>query len=211
MDIMKLRVDWELGYYYDAGKRFGEFWNILIGKPQWKLDLSDDDVPEVAPIRSAYFKSNTLATFYGNVFGEWFNADQTKALEACLVNDPVEIEMLAAMIGVMDQYHEDETAKFTFDKYFEAIQALDKFNWAPCGEDKDLMEFVNKDVKWWITFWTQPDAGKKVEENTRKHGKEIGEAVSMTQKSWADEDFATAGRNYGKMWSLLMGGGPMYA
>ena len=35
MDILKLRADWELGYYYDAGKRFGEFWNILIGKPEW--------------------------------------------------------------------------------------------------------------------------------------------------------------------------------
>ena len=33
VDILKLRADWELGYYYDAGKRFGEFWNILIGKP----------------------------------------------------------------------------------------------------------------------------------------------------------------------------------
>ena len=62
-----------------------------------------------------------MATFYGNVFGYWFDADQTKSLEACLVNDVVEIEMLTAMIGVMDKYHEDETAKFTFDKYFEAI------------------------------------------------------------------------------------------
>ena len=62
-----------------------------------------------------------MATFYGNVFGFWFDKDQTKALEACLVNDPIAIEMMAAMIGVMDRYDVDETARFTFDKYFEAI------------------------------------------------------------------------------------------
>lgn len=73
------------------------------------------------------------------------------------------------------------------------------------------MELVGKDIKWWTTFWYSPDAGKKVEENKKKFGKEIGDAVQMIQKSWADEDFATSGKNYGKMWALLMGGGPMYA
>merc|ERR1712156_65709 len=33
MKVLKLRTDWELGFYYDAGKQFGKFWNILIGKP----------------------------------------------------------------------------------------------------------------------------------------------------------------------------------
>lgn len=132
----------------------------------------------------------------------------TKSLEACLVNDPIEIEMYGALIGVMDAYHEDETAKFIFDKYFAAIQVLDQHNWAPCYEDKELMEFAGKFVQWWGTFWSQTDVEKKVGENIRLYGKEIGEAVQMTQKSWADEDFATAGQNYAKMWTLLMGGSP---
>lgn len=33
MHVLALRTDWELGFYYDAGKRFGKFWNILMGKP----------------------------------------------------------------------------------------------------------------------------------------------------------------------------------
>lgn len=125
-----------------------------------------------------------------------------------MVNDPAEVEMMGAMIGVMDKYNEDPSAKFTFDKYFAAIQTLDKFNWAPCGEDKELMTLCGKNTKWWIDFWSQPDAGKQIADNTAKHAKELGDAVLMTQKGWADEDFVTAGKGYGQMWSLLLGGRP---
>jgi len=149
-----------------------------------------------------------MAIFYGASIAYLFDEDQTKAIEACMVDDPVEVEMMAAMLGVLDKYNDDPVAKFTFDKYFATIQTLDKFNWAPCGENKELMTLIDKDVKWWTNFWTQKDAGKQIEENAAKNAKELGEAVTNAQKSWADEDFAAAGKNYGKMWSLLMGGKP---
>ena len=61
-NIMALRADWELGYYYDAGKRFGKLWNILIGKPQWHFE-QPEAMSKAAPVDSAYFNGNAMAIF----------------------------------------------------------------------------------------------------------------------------------------------------
>ena len=34
-NVAATRMDWEFGYYFHAGKRFGSLWNTLIGKPEW--------------------------------------------------------------------------------------------------------------------------------------------------------------------------------
>ena len=36
---LTMRLNWETGYYYDAGRRFGNLWKILIGEPQWVDEL----------------------------------------------------------------------------------------------------------------------------------------------------------------------------
>ena len=36
---LAMRLNWETGYYYDAGKRFGNLWKIMIGAPEWIDEL----------------------------------------------------------------------------------------------------------------------------------------------------------------------------
>ena len=33
--VFTMRFNWETGYSFDAGKRLGNFWKILIGEPVW--------------------------------------------------------------------------------------------------------------------------------------------------------------------------------
>ena len=33
--VVSMRFNWETGYAFDAGKRLGNFWKILIGEPVW--------------------------------------------------------------------------------------------------------------------------------------------------------------------------------
>ena len=138
-NIMALRADWELGYYYDAGKRFGKLWNILIGKPQWHFE-QPEAMSKAAPVDSAYFNGNAMAIFSGKALAYLFDEDLTEQIEECLIYDPIEVEMMAAMIGALDQYGDNENAKFTFDKYFAGIQTLDKFNWYPCMANDAIKE-----------------------------------------------------------------------
>ena len=30
---LTMRMNWETGYYYDAGRRFGNLWKLMIGEP----------------------------------------------------------------------------------------------------------------------------------------------------------------------------------
>ena len=34
-EVVAMRLNWETGYFYDAGRRFGNIWSILIGVPEW--------------------------------------------------------------------------------------------------------------------------------------------------------------------------------
>lgn len=95
-----------------------------------------------------------------------------------------------------------------FDKYFAAVQVLDKFNWAPCMQDKAVAALVEKDGKWWNDFWTQKDPMDQMAANIKKNEKELRETVSQLQKNWHSNDYASAGKKYGQMWALLMGGKP---
>lgn len=45
--VMTMRFDWEVGYYYDAGKRFANIWMTLIGEPMWiDFETMIDPMPE---------------------------------------------------------------------------------------------------------------------------------------------------------------------
>ena len=41
---MAMRLNWETGYYFDAGKRFANMWKLMIGEPEWvdQVDSYDD-------------------------------------------------------------------------------------------------------------------------------------------------------------------------
>jgi len=66
-----MRIDWELGYYYDAGKRFGNVWNLLIGKPEWQQP--EEFLPS-GPQRYP------LADFYAGSLENLFNVNYAEEL-----------------------------------------------------------------------------------------------------------------------------------
>ena len=59
-----MRLNWETGYYFDAGKRFGNLWKSLIGEPQWiddfELNYGDESVNQEQNSGERY----PLADFY---------------------------------------------------------------------------------------------------------------------------------------------------
>ena len=77
LQVTTTQMDWELGYYYDAGKRFGKLSNILIGKPNWQEIAAEPTT--VAP------NGKALAIFDGATLAWLFDDDQTKTLESCII------------------------------------------------------------------------------------------------------------------------------
>jgi len=110
-------MDWEFGYYYDAGKRFGNLWNILIGKPEWSLTMDVVEIGEEV-VEPTPAKVNIMAVFSGSALAYLFDEDQTKTLESCVVYDPVEVDMMAEMIYSLSDMPKK---KFVFDKYFAGV------------------------------------------------------------------------------------------
>jgi len=75
-------------------------------------------------------------------------------------------------------------------------------------QDKTVADLIDRDGKWWVDFWTQKDVTTVLEENMKKNAKELGATVEALQGAWKKEEYATAGKKYAYMWTLLMGGKP---
>ena len=41
--VMAMRLNWETGYYFDAGKRFANMWKLMIGEPEWVDQVNSYD------------------------------------------------------------------------------------------------------------------------------------------------------------------------
>lgn len=82
-------------------------------------------------------------------------------------------------------------------------EAMDKINWAPCMEDKELEKFTNYYVETTSKFWSQPNVGEIVEKNIGRHGKELDAAIDTLQAAWANEEYEKAGLAYGELWSYV--------
>ena len=68
--VFALRFNWETGYSFDAGKRLGNFWKILIGEPSW-TDTSEHYRYE----EPLYFERYPLGDFYGGLFETIWQVD----------------------------------------------------------------------------------------------------------------------------------------
>lgn len=148
-----------------------------------------------------------MAIYEGAALAYLFKNDQTKALEQCIINDPIEVAIMEKMVYSISEYDSDPAAKFAFDKYFTAIETLDYFNWSQC-KDKEVQDLIAKDEAWWKGFWSQKDAEEQVKKNTEKNAAALEKVVYNMQSSWKGQDYASAGKAYGEMWALLMGGRP---
>lgn len=75
-DIVAMRAQMALGFYYGAGSSYGRFWKHLMGKPTWSVDMSS---PKMAPVKvdhnetaAAILNSNSFYTLTGmDVRKEW--------------------------------------------------------------------------------------------------------------------------------------------
>ena len=59
-----MRFNWQTGYSFDAGKRLGNYWKILIGEPSW-TDTSDYYGQFE---QNMLFERYPLGDFYGGLF-----------------------------------------------------------------------------------------------------------------------------------------------
>ena len=122
----------------------------------------------------------------------------TEAIVQCVVPDEVSMVMFDAAIKALLPYDE-----FKWNKYFEAIQILDRHNWATCMENDELADLIKRDVEWWLTFWAKPDAKEIIAANSQEP--ELGGVIYRMQEAWDDQDYEIAGGLYGEMWGLLIG------
>lgn len=69
--------------------------------------------------------------------------DFVKDIQECVLPDPVEYEVYDAMFDQLVKDMGDAEHK-NFDKYLRATFAMDKYNWKPCENNKELMASMGK-------------------------------------------------------------------
>ena len=114
-----LRFNWEIGSFYDAGVRLGNFWSIEIGTPQWVDHLSSETEQQE--------ESYPLAIFYGAYFEELYQDNQTDQLLECFVPDDLHMGAHDLFFISLDPYDH-----FAYQKYFAVIRVLSDFNLDAC-------------------------------------------------------------------------------
>lgn len=152
LSVLGARVAWALGWYYPAGKAYGKFWRHLMGTPEWNADLSST---KVHPIKSSD-KAEAAAILNSNSFYALTGQDFRKEIQACVIPDALEFEVLDAMIGELKDGMTKED-KMTFLKYLEAAKTMDKFNYGPCEGNKELISALTDFVEDSDMFWKQKD------------------------------------------------------
>ena len=75
-----MRFNWETGYAFDAGKRLGNFWKILIGEPVWSnvgyREQHQHKQPEQEEEEYDLFEGRyPLADFYAAMFERVWDVD----------------------------------------------------------------------------------------------------------------------------------------
>ena len=118
----------------------------------------------------------------------WYGTDLKKNAMACIVPDDVQWVVADAYIKSLNPYDE-----FANKKYITILQTMDKFNWAPCQDDKELMELAYKIGVEWTEFWSQKDIEKIVDKNMKKNWSKITKIVPELQKEWAEQNYEKAG------------------
>lgn len=155
-----MKFNWETGYYWDAGKRFGEFWKILMGEPEWTVeayaDWEEDEEYEMdekdfdkkkftAGDALVEFEAAALMTLQASKQGHLW-----EDISGCVQRDELAFWTQDAIMKSLYPYDE-----MSFKKYFDAIQVYDRYNWAKCGGvSDDLDTAMGNNAKWWIAFWT---------------------------------------------------------
>ena len=108
---------------------------------------------------------------------------------------------------MFDQLVEDmgDAEHKNFEKYLKATNAMDKYNWKPCENNKELQATIEKLLKQDEEFWKQHGVDKIVEKNIKAKGDDFTAQVAAMKKHWSEGDFDQAGEAYGQFWGMMMG------
>lgn len=131
--------------------------------------------------------------------------DIYEQLQACLVTDDVHMHLWDEAIYALGPYDD-----FAWNKYFKAIQVLDKFNWVHCAQQPDLAQLIDSDLQWWASFWSQNDSTAIMDQRAAENQQELDSTVAAIQQAWANADAPAAGAAYGHFWGILIGYPKLY-
>ena len=207
--VVTMKFNWETGYYFDAGKRFGNFWKVLLGEPEWTVeayaDWEDDEDYEISDEQVAKKKHNAgdaLVDFEAAALATLQGKEIWDDIQGCVIRDELAFWTYDTL---MKQFY-PEYNEFGFKKYFDAVQVYDRYNWAKCGGvSDDLDSAMGNNGKWWIEFWTQEGAEDLSKANAAANEKEIAETVGAMLKAWYGKDYAIAGAKWAHFWTLIIG------
>lgn len=97
-----MRFNWETGFSYDAGKRLGNFWKIMIGEPVWTdVDYLDQQAYEQDQEELAYDGRYPLADFYAAMFERIWNVDFYEQIQECLIPDNVHFDAMGLALQAL--------------------------------------------------------------------------------------------------------------
>jgi len=140
---MAMRLNWETGYYFDAGKRFANMWKLMIGEPEWTDEEGYGGEEERYP----------LADFYGAYFEAVQGAVFYDEIQRCLLPDELHIRAWDYAIDALSPYDD-----FNWNKYFDVIKVFDQYNWGDCFEIEGLSGVLEKDAAWYSDWYAQENA-----------------------------------------------------
>ena len=98
---VSMRLNWETGFSFDAGKRLGNLWKILIGEPVWSSDfdewyeayheyMSSSEENSAAPNAERYPLADFYAGFFEDVWGEAYY----EQIQECLIRDDMHFDAM---------------------------------------------------------------------------------------------------------------------
>ena len=197
VNMTLMRVQWELGFYRAAGRSFGRFDSLLMGRPKWTANKAITTTE--AELAKPKGTGKDLVVFQSLSLDWWMGTKLAKNAEACVIPDDVEFLVMDAAIKALIPYDD-----FAWMKYFSAEQAMQAQNWSPCQADKELSEVTDKATKEWSEFWAQSDVHTIVAYNVSKNIDAWSVAVNALQENWEAGKFEKAAYFYSMYWNAIM-------
>ena len=76
---------------------------------------------------------------------------------------------------------------------------------AECGKVNGLSDMLDNYVTWWSAYWKQPGVVDTVIKNITDNYQEVDDLQTKILKAWDTKNYAEAGYDFGKLYSIYMG------
>ena len=116
---VSMRLNWETGFSFDAGKRLGNLWKILIGEPVWTQNFDDwygagydKSVSHEDVQHDNNYERYPLAGFYAAFYEEIWGEAYYEQIQECLIRDDMHFDAMGYALQSLEPFD-----SYSWEKY----------------------------------------------------------------------------------------------